>query len=140
MDMDLMQPKSPAQLAEDARRASQDASEAAKVVAAEARATGQHAYYAARDVASDVSGIAADAAVTGRAYAKDAADTGREYARNAAATASSKINDLKSRADDFRAASTRYIAQEPVRSVAYAIAGGAALMAVLMSMARSRRY
>jgi ElaB/YqjD/DUF883 family membrane-anchored ribosome-binding protein len=126
--MDELQTKTPAQLVEDARRASHDATIAAWNVAAEARTTGQHAANAAKDAASDSGDIASDAAATGRVYAK-----------NAATAASDKLNELKDRAIELKSRSARYIADEPMRSVGYAMAGGAALMALLVAM-RPRRY
>ncbi|MEJ8852948.1 hypothetical protein WKW79_00115 [Variovorax robiniae] len=124
--------KTPAQLAEDARRASHDATLAAWNVAAEARTTGQHAARVARDAASDAGDIASDAATTGRVYA-----------RNAAVAASEKFNEkfgqLRRRAHDLRTNSASYVANQPVRAVAWAMAGGAALMAVLVAT-RPRRY
>ncbi|MEJ8848285.1 hypothetical protein [Variovorax rhizosphaerae] len=125
---ELQMTKTPAQLADDARRASHDATIAAWNVAAEARTTGQHAARVARDVASDAGVIASDAAATGRVYA-----------RSAAAAASEKFGELKNRAADLRTSSAKYIATQPMRAVAYAMAGGAALMAVLVAT-RPRRY
>lgn len=140
--------KSPAELAEEAKQVGQDAVHAAQGYVSVARDIGndardavrpslQDAKFAAGELGDAAKGLANDA----KDVAGDAAATGRAYARGAARVASKKMADLRGQVDQLQQDCTRYIAQEPVKATLISAAGGALLMGLLMSFARSpRRY
>ena len=103
--------KTPAELADDARRVGQSAAQAAE-------------------------GLTHDA----KDLAHDALNTARGYARSAAGTANEKLARLKSKAADAQATATRYIADEPVKAMLIGVAAGALLATLLLHAGRARRY
>lgn len=64
---------------------------------------------------------------------------GKGYAQDAVKPAGQKINSMKGQAADLKQRGLQFAADEPMKTVAYAAAGGAALTAVLMTLVRGRR-
>lgn len=103
-----------------------------------------------RSLRSDASGYADDA----RGLASQALESTREYANEAFDRAGSKFRDLRSgvkdiasrgatSVNDYASATTRYIADEPVKSALIAAAIGAAVAGLVLAMRRrdsSSRY
>ena len=140
--------KTPSQLADEARQTGQEAANTAQGYARAASQIGQDGLSSIRSSADDAMQLGRDALDAAQAYAGDAkdlagdaADTGRAYAKSAVDAAGKKIGQLKDRMDDARQTSAKYVADEPVRSVLIAAAGGALLTALFLAVMRgSRRY
>ena len=138
--------KTPSQLADEAGNIGQDAVQAAQGYAQETGQIGKDAVQSirsnledARETGRQAAGTMAGLSADARDLAKDAADTGRAYARGAVNATGRKIRDFKGRMSDVRESCTHYIADQPVRSSLIAAASGAALMALLLALGRSRR-
>lgn len=100
----------------------------------------------AQDGVQDAKDLGRDAVATGRNYLDDAKksgkqtlDTARSYARNAVNSTGQKVSDIRSKASDLKEQGGQYIAEQPVRSVLMAVAGGAALTALLVAAVRRGR-
>jgi ElaB/YqjD/DUF883 family membrane-anchored ribosome-binding protein len=101
-----------------------------------------------RSVRAEASGYADEA----RGLASQALDSTREYANQAFDKAGARMRDLRdnvkdmasrgaSSVGDYAQATTRYIADEPVKSALIAAAIGAAVAGLVIAMRRSsRRY
>jgi ElaB/YqjD/DUF883 family membrane-anchored ribosome-binding protein len=141
-------PKTPSQLADEARRAGRDASAAAGGLAGEAKTIARDTAQSLRSSAADAKATAGEALDTARGIAadakdvaSDAADTGRAYARSAVNEAGKKIAGFRERAAGWQASCAKHIEAEPVKAVLIAAAGGALLAGLLLAFDRSgRRY
>jgi hypothetical protein len=71
--------------------------------------------------------------------AKAAAQAGNGDAEDAVDSASKKIDAVRAQAAALKQRGLQFAADEPMKTVAYAAAGGAALAAVLMRLGRGRR-
>ena len=140
--------KTPSQIADEARQTGRDAAQAAAGLTQEAKAIGAGAAQALRSSADDARTTGREAADTAKGLANDARDiagdaaaTGRRYAKDAVQAASAKLRGLSNQASELQVACTRYVAEEPVKSILYAAAGGAFVTALLISFMRggSRR-
>jgi ElaB/YqjD/DUF883 family membrane-anchored ribosome-binding protein len=141
--MDPTNAKTLDQLAEEAKDIGRDAMQAGKGHAAEAAAVGRSAAQAVRESVHDAQATAGEALDTARGLAADsvslagdAFESGRAYAQAALDVAGRTMSEASSRAADR---GERYIADEPVRAVLYAAAGGALLTALLLAWMRGRR-
>ena len=74
-----------------------------------------------------------------KAKASATVQAGKEYAQDAISATGQKIDRVKSQATDLKQRGMQFAADEPMKAVAYAAAGGAALTAVLMTLIRGRR-
>ena len=140
--------KTPAEIAEEAKQTGRDALQAAQGYAQESKQIGRDAAQSIRSnledakamglqAADTVAGLAGDV----RDIAKDAADTGNAYVKSAVNATGQKMRDLKVKVTQARANCEQYIADQPVRSMLVAAAGGAVAMALLLLLLRgSRRY
>jgi ElaB/YqjD/DUF883 family membrane-anchored ribosome-binding protein len=99
-----------------------------------------------RSVRADAGGYADEA----RGLASQALDSTREYASLAAEKASARMRDMRDNMKDaasrsassvgeYAQATTRYIAEEPVKSALIAAAVGAAVAGLVIAMRRSSR-
>lgn len=135
--------KTPSQLAEEAKQTGRDAAQAAEGIAQEAKAIGASTAQSLRANAEDAKATGREALDTAKGLANDARDiagdaaaTGRRYAKDAVGAASAKLRGLSNQASELQVACTRYVAAEPVKSILYAAAGGAAVTALLISFMR----
>ena len=90
----------------------------------------------AKDAASDYADDAKDTA-------RSAVESTKAYAKSAVSAASRKFDDVRGQVEEVKQKSTAYIADEPVRAVMIAAAGGALLTALFLVAMRgggSRRY
>ena len=71
--------------------------------------------------------------------AADAAQKGKAYAQEAVNAAGKKIDGMKNQAADLKQRGIQFAADEPLKAVAYATAGGAVLTALLLSFMRGSR-
>lgn len=137
--MDTTNTKSPSDLADEAKQTGQDAANTARAYGQEAKQLGRDAVDSASAYASDAKQTARDAVDTGKAYAKDAVDAGKSYAQGAVNAAGRKINDLKDQVGKATEQGAAYVADQPVRSVLIAAAGGALLTAFFLTLMRNDR-
>lgn len=72
-----------------------------------------------------------------RARASQALDSTREFANVAFDRAGARFRDIRSGANDYAQATTRYIADEPVKSALVAAAIGALVAGIVIAMRRS---
>lgn len=72
-----------------------------------------------------------------RARASQALDSTREFANVAFDRAGARFRDLRSGATDYAHATTRYVADEPVKSALIAAAVGAVVAGIVIAMRRS---
>ena len=86
-----------------------------------------------RTMRYEANGYADDA----RGLASQALDSTREFANQAFDRAGSRFRDLRSGASDYAQATTRYIADEPVKSALIAAAVGAVVAGIVIAMRRS---
>lgn len=93
----------------------------------------------ARELGRSATDAAQDLMQQARTTAKSAADTGRAYAREAVNAAGKKLDDIKGQATHLKEKGTQFVADEPMKAVAYAAAGSAVLTALLVSLLRGRR-
>ena len=71
--------------------------------------------------------------------AADAAQKGKAYAQEAVNAAGKKIDGMKDQAASLKQRGIQFAADEPLKAVAYATAGGAVLTALLLSFMRGSR-
>jgi hypothetical protein len=145
--MESSTPRTPAELAEEARQARDDAIAAAQGYAAESMAIGRSAAQSVRSNFQDATATGAQALDTAErmasdsmAIASEAVDTGRAYAQDAVDAAGKKIGTVRMDLQGLKEKSFQYIADEPVRSVLYAAVGSALLTALVLAIGRGRRY
>lgn len=74
-----------------------------------------------------------------KAAASATVQAGKSHAKDAVNSAGKKIDSMKAQAAGLKQRSLQFAADEPMKTVAYAAAGGAALTAVLMTLGRGRR-
>jgi len=74
-----------------------------------------------------------------KAKASATVQAGKGYAQDAVNAAGKKIANMKGPAADLKQRGMQFAADEPMKAVAYAAAGGAVLTAVLMTLMRGRR-
>ena len=86
-----------------------------------------------RTIRHEANGYADDA----RGLASQALESTREFANHAFDRAGSRFRDLRSGAGDYAQATTRYIAEEPVKSALIAAAVGALVAGIVIAMRRS---
>lgn len=93
----------------------------------------------ARELGRSASEAAQGLVQQARSTAKAAADTGRAYAKEAVNAAGKTMEDLKGQATHLKDRGAQFVADKPMKAVAYAAAGSAVLTAVLVSLLRGRR-
>jgi hypothetical protein len=71
-----------------------------------------------------------------RAVVTGVLQAGKAYAQDAVNAAGQKIDSLKDQAGELRQRGSQFAAEEPMKAMAYAAAGGAALAALLLSLRR----
>ena len=86
-----------------------------------------------RTIRHEAAGYAEDA----RGLASHALESTREFANHAFDRAGSHLRDLRSGATGYASATSRYIADEPVKSALIAAAVGAVVAGIVIAMRRS---
>lgn len=144
--MDNDHAKTPSQLADEARDLGREAAESVQGYAAAAKQTADLAAQSIRPQIDEAARLGRDAIADARSYARDArqtakaaVDTGRAYARDAAHAAGRKLDDLKTQAGQVSQRGARYVMDDPLRAVMFAVAGGALLTALFLAAMRSDR-
>ena len=97
----------------------------------------------AQSGAQGASAMARDGAMSQNNYSGEGSTGGRQalesaksYAREAMTTAGDKVDGLRAKASELKDQGSHYVAEQPVRSVLMAAAGGAALTALLVAAIR----
>jgi len=97
----------------------------------------------AQSGAQGASDLSRDTAASRKNYSDEGMTSGRQalesaktYAREAMNAAGDKVGGLKAKASDLKVQGDHYIAEQPVRSVLMAVAGGAALTALFVAAIR----
>ena len=98
----------------------------------QAQSGAQGASDLARDVAMSRNGYSSESKTSGR----QALESAKAYAREAVSAAGDKVGGLKAKAGELKDQGSHYVAEQPVRSVLMAAAGGAALTALLVAAIR----
>lgn len=144
--MESIEAKTPSQLPDEANQTGREAAGAAMGYTHKMKQTGQDAAASLRSSVGAAKDIGRDAIDSARGYAQDAketakhaAESGRAYAKDAVNAAGKKIDDLKDQAAQLKAKGAQFVADDPMKAVAYAAAGSAVLTAVLLSLMRGRR-
>jgi len=144
--MDNDHTKTPSELADEARELGREAAESVQGYAAAAKQTADLAAQSIRPQIDEAARLGRDALADARSYARDAGqtakaavDAGRAYARDAVNAAGRKLEDLKSQAAEAKDKGARYVMDDPVRAVMFAVAGGALLTALFLAAMRSDR-
>lgn len=98
----------------------------------QAQAGAQDAFNQAQDGVKSRNGYPGESKAAGR----EALASAKAYAREAVTAAGEKASGLQAKARELKNQGSHYVAQQPVRSVLMAAAGGAALTALLVAKIR----
>jgi len=138
--------KTPSQLADEARQTGRDALQAVQGYAQESGRIGRDAALSIRSSVEDAKEVGLQAAGTvaglsndAKDIARDAASTGKAYAKDAVNATGRKIRDFRGHVTHAKESCEQYVAEQPVRASLIAMAAGALVTSLLLSVVRGRR-
>lgn len=122
--------KTPPELVDETQRTAREALQAAQGYAQESARMGRDAVQSIRSTVEGAKETGSEALDT----------TGKAYAQHAVNATGRKLRDWKGQVVHVKESCAQYVADQPVRSSLIAAAGGAVLMALLLSLVKRRAH